>query len=105
MLSYSTKKSQFSVGLAPNPPSNASAGKLIFFFQINDHKFGTFLEKCQKYWIVEFTVMSAEATIAHRAPKISIFLGACPKLPRKAPGLHLNWWIGMAVGEVGSHSQ
>ncbi len=59
----------------------------------------TFLEKSHKYWIVEFTVMSAEATIEY--PKIKIFLGACPppKPHRKAP-----WKIGMAVGQVESHS-
>jgi hypothetical protein len=60
-------------------PPNSLAMRLLenlYSFQINDHKFDTFLEKSHKYWIVEFTVMSAEATIEH--PKIKIFLGACP---------------------------
>ena len=72
-VSYSTKKYQFSGGgLAPKPPSNASAGKFIYF-QIDDHKFGTFLVKSYKYWMVEFifTVMSAEARIEHLKSKFS----------------------------------
>ena len=66
-------------------PPNSLAMRLLENLYFNDHKFGTFLEKSHKYWIVEFTVMSAEATIEH--PKIKILLEDR-----------------MAVGQVESHS-